>query len=254
MNYKFWLLYLSQPKSYIMRTISTIIILLASICSSFAQKNHEILMSKSEFETARKLYIISTEQIIKDTVNQTALLKFKVLDYADNKIKYYEAGLDQYGFVSQSRHQWLLGSLKSVSFLTVPFKIRKRNDDGRVTAQADLKNIGVYLPFYVYEKTRYWLNNTTSKHKFALGLLISPMAETLNDKNTGGYFNNTDKSYTAVMLSTSFAATYTYKSLTFALVPIGFDWGLDDAGKKWDNNGKYWAGFGIGIDTKFFGF
>lgn len=38
------------------------------------------------------------------------------------------------------------------------------------------------------------------------------------------------------------------------VIPMGFDFGLDQAGKRWINNGKYWAGFGIGIDTKLFGF
>ncbi|WP_345990166.1 hypothetical protein AAEU33_21115 [Chryseobacterium sp. Chry.R1] len=46
-------------------------------------------------------------------------------------------------------------------------------------------------------------------------------------------------SHTAFMFSISLAATYTYNKMTFALIPVGFDFGTDKAGKKWINNGRY---------------
>lgn len=141
-----------------------------------------------------------------------------------------------------------------ISIMTVPFKIRSKNEQGYVTAKADVKNVGLYFPVALWNHKRYWLNNSTTSHKFSVGFLIAPMAQELNNKNTNDYFQNPDTSYNAFMLSTSISLTYTYNSLTFALIPIGFDFGLDEAGKQWDNHSNYWAGVGIGIDTKLFGF
>lgn len=138
--------------------------------------------------------------------------------------------------------------------MTVPFKVRENNRQGFVTAKADIKNIGLLFPVALWDRKRYWLDNSTSSHKASIGFLIAPMAEELSDKNTGNYFQNATTSYTAFMLSTSLSLTYTYKNITVALIPLGVDFGLDTAGSYWDNHRKYWAGIGIGIDTKLFGF
>lgn len=184
-----------------------------------------------------------------------AVLRFKILDLTDQHVKNYDAYLDNSGYVGLSKRTYFPTSLRSLSIMTVPFKIRKRNDNGAVTAKADIKNVGLLLPLYVYDYKRYWIDNTTSNHKLSIGLVIAPMAEDLNNANTNNYFlDSGKKEYTAVMLSSSIAVTYTYKSITFAVIPAGFDFGLDTAGKEWVNNGNYWFGLGIGIDTKLFGF
>lgn len=51
-------------------------------------------------------------------------------------------------------------------------------------------------------------------------------------------------------MSTGLTLNYSYNKLTFTLVPIGFDFATNTAGKQWNYNGKYWWGFGIGVDLK----
>ncbi|WPY97641.1 hypothetical protein [Christiangramia sp. OXR-203] len=210
-------------------------------------------VTKEVFEKS-EINILSTEIIDTSIANSRAALQFKFIDYSDNEIKFYEAELAKDEFVSVTNYKYFFGAIGSISIMTVPFKIRSKNEQGYITAKADVKNIGVYLPLALKESKRYWLDNSTSTHKFSIGFLIAPMAQELNDKNTSDYFQNSESSYSAFMLSTSVAITYTYNNLTFALIPVGFDFGLDDAGKEWDNHANYWTGFGIGVDTKLFGF
>jgi hypothetical protein len=212
----------------------------------------QTLVDRNTFEGIKNLKVLSTETIEKK--NQRAALKLKFIDYTDNTIKYYEAELSKNEFVSIKNNRFLFSALPSISVMTVPFKVREKNRQGFVTAKADIKNIGLYFPLALWDRKRYWIDNSTSTHKFSLGFLIAPMTEELSDKNTNNFFNNSNISYSAFMLSTSLACTYTYKSITFAFIPLGMDFGLDEAGKNWDNHSNFWVGFGIGIDTKLFGF
>lgn len=220
---------------------------------SLASKG-QITVTKIEFESLKKIAIISSETSSSKENIDVPVLKFKFIDLESNLLKFYEAQLEENYYISVSKSRWFCSSIQAISIMTVPFKIRARNSDGFVTAQADLKNIGIFFPFYIKEIERYWLDNSKSTHKFSIGFLIAPMVTVLNDNNTQNYFQNSEISYSSIMLSSSMAATYTYNNITFALIPIGFDFGLDTAGKQWVNNGKYWFGFGIGIDTKLFGF
>ncbi len=229
------------------KVLLIILILLANVCNS------QITVDKKTFENS-EIQILSTEIIDSSTKNNRAALKFKFIDYSDNKIKFYEAELEKDEFVNVSKFRYGLKALSSISLMTVPFKIRSKNENGFVTAKADVKNIGLYFPVSLWDSKRYWLDNSTRTHKFSLGFLIAPMAQELSDENTKDFFENPETSYNALMLSTSVAITYTYQSLTFAIIPLGFDFGLDEAGKEWENHANYWTGFGIGIDTKLFGF
>lgn len=217
-----------------------------SFCQTFIDRN--------TFENLTDIKVLSTEIIDSSKKNNRAALRFKFIDYSDNKIKYYEAELKRNEFVSIKNDKYFFHSLGSISIMTVPFKVRSKNRQGYITARADIKNIGLYLPLALWDRERYWLDNSTSSHKFSVGLLLAPMAQELSDSNTDDHFQNSDISYSAFMLSTSLAITYTYKKITFAIIPIGYDYGLDQAGKSWDNHGNYWAGFGVGVDTKLFGF
>lgn len=209
-------------------------------------------VDKKTFLSLKDIKVLSTETV--ENSNKNAVLKFKFVDYKDKKIKYYEAELIKGEFVSIKSDKYLISALPAISVMTVPFKIRQKNSQGLVTAKADIKNIGLYFPLALWDRKRYWLDNSTSSHKFSIGLLIAPMAEELSDKNTDNFFQNSNTSYSAFMLSTSISFTYTYKSITFAIIPLGFDFGLDQPGSYWDNHRKYWSGFGIGVDTKLFGF
>jgi len=211
-------------------------------------------VNQATFEGSTNIKVLSTETIDASRANNRAALKIKFIDYSDKRIKIYEAELDNGEFVSIKNDKYFRKAIPAISVMTVPFKVREKNRLGYVTAKADIKNIGLYFPFALWDRKRYWLDNSTSSHKFSIGFLIAPMAEELNDNNTNNYFHNSNTSYSAFMLSTSLSLIYTYKNIAFAIIPIGFDFGLDKAGSYWDNHRKYWTGFGIGVDTKLFGF
>jgi hypothetical protein len=215
--------------------------------------NSQTIVNYETFANLRGIKVLSTQTI--DSVPNIGKcgLRVKFIDYNDSLVKIYDAILGKNEFISFSSTRTILGSLKGFSVMTVPIKIRTKNEDGFVTAQADLKNVGLYFPIKVKEIKRVWIDNSTSNHKISFGFLIAPMVEVLSDKNTNNYFNNADVSYSAMMLSTSFGCTYTYKSITLAAV-MGMDNGLDEASKNWVNDRKWWFGLGFGIDTKFFGF
>lgn len=209
-------------------------------------------VDKKTFLETKDLKVLSTETT--ENSDKIAVLKIKFLDYSNMKIKFYEAGLDKTGFISINSYKYLIGAIPGISVITVPFKIREKNRQGYVTAKADVKNVGLYFPLIIMDKKRYWVDNSTSSHKFSIGFTFAPMTEELNDNNTNNYFNDSQKSYSSFMLSAGLSLTYTYKNITFAAIPLGYDFGLDNAGRNWDNHRMYWAGFGIGIDTKLFGF
>lgn len=238
-----------------MNKILTFLLLLGvtALCQAQEQSFHDPEIWKHGL---RKIKVISTE-LSKDSTKSGSKVYLKVHFYdIENKMfRDYFADLDaeKKEYVSHSNSYIYCSAMRQFSIMTVPFKVRARNKDGYVTAKADVDNIGFFVPLYVKSVDRYWVDNS-SKHKIAFGVLLSPMAEELSDKNTQNYFNDSEKSYTAFMFSTSLAATYTYNKITFALIPIGFDFATDSAGKEWINNGRYWCGFGIGIDTELFGF
>lgn len=215
-------------------------------------QDRPITIDSTTFYNLENYSVVSTRTI--SSADNRAVLEFEIIDLSDQTRKRYEANLNQNAYVSLSETTYLLSSLKSFSVMTVPFKVRAPNDLGYVTAKADVKNVGLYLPVIVRDNKRYWLDNTTSTHKFSAGILVAPMAEELSDKNTNDYFQNANMSYSAFLLSASVALTYAYKGITLAIIPLGFDYGLDKAGRRWISHGDYWFGLGLGIDTKLFGF
>lgn len=227
---------------------------LTGICNG---QQNDLIKDSTEWESLKKIKIISTEAVTDPKSSDgTAALKVTVFDFEKNKIRDYYAKLDpkKKEFISHSEYYCGLAAMRQFSIMTVPFKVRAKNKDGYVTAKADVDNIGFYVPLGLKNIERYWVDNSSSSHKISYGILLAPMAEELNDKNTQNYFGDADKSYTAFMFSTSLAVTYTYKKITLALIPAGFDFGTDKAGKQWINHGKYWFGFGLGIDTELFNF
>jgi hypothetical protein len=224
--------------------------------------NKKNYINRAKFDSLEHYTVMSTSTLEATEPKGKAALEVKILDHSDQKIKYYTAQLEKNGYVGFSTKKWLPTSFGNFSIMTVPFKVRSRNSQGQVTAKADIKNVGVYLPVYLWDYKRYWLDNATTNHKFSIGILIAPMAEDLTDANTDNYFTKSPldangkakQPYTAFMLSTSIAATYSYKNITLALIPAGFDFGMDKAGKNWINDGRYWFGFAVGVDTKLFGF
>lgn len=231
----------------------SLILVVGTVSTGLSQKVY--VQDKDTFEDLKNITILSTKTVDESHKLKKPALQVKFIDHDKNdSIMYYDGILSEKGYVSVLKFKYLLSAMGSISVLTVPFKIRSENSNGYWTAKADVKNAGIYVPLALWDNKRYWIDNSTSSHKFSVGAVIAPMAQELNDANTGGFFNDEDASYSAFMMSTSFALTYTYKNITFALIPAGVDFGFDDGSKKWEHQGRYWAGFGIGIDTKLFGF
>ena len=47
-----------------------------------------------------------------------------------------------------------------------------KNEQGYVTAKADVKNVGLYFPVALWNHKRFWLNNSTTNHKFSVGFFF----------------------------------------------------------------------------------
>lgn len=137
-----------------------------------------------------------------------------------------------------------------VSVLNIPFKIRPKLDTIPGTATADIKNIGLFLG-NSFTSDRYFYNGKSSRHKFTVGGFLSPTLITLNQTNTNGAV---DGDLSQMGLSIGAGINYTYRSISFVLIPMGFDIGLSSQSKDWIYNKKYWFGFGIGIDTTLLSF
>lgn len=140
----------------------------------------------------------------------------------------------------------------SAAFMTIPIKVRPAIQDLKQVAKADVKNIGLNLNYFNYLKRNYLQNGTVNEYRFALGGIIAPGVETFNAANTNGvYTKDTEK--TQMILSTGLTASATYKGVTLSVIPAGVDFGLTPEAKNWVYRGKYWWGFGLGLDTKIFG-
>lgn len=214
----------------------------------------QITVNKSTFDSLKHIKVISTKTIESSTLNKKAVLRIEFIDFKDELIKYYDADLNWNGFITVKNYRAPLDGFGSVSVVSVPFKIRSKNKEGFITANSEFNNIGLYFPLSIWERRHYSIDNTNSFHKFSFGLLLAPMSQKLNDNNTFNFFQNSSKSYSAFIMSTALSFSYTYNNITFSFIPLGADFGTDNAGKNWDNHGNFWTGFGIGIDTKMFGF
>lgn len=137
------------------------------------------------------------------------------------------------------------------SIMTVPFKIRTKNGDAPSQVTADIDNVGVFVSWGKKIQTLSF-DNTTSTQKFGFGPFLAPMAEEITPKNATGVA--ADYSSHQFYLSMGFAITYTYNKITVGIVPLACDTGFTQAAKKWNYNGNYWFGFGLGVDTSLFGF
>lgn len=138
-----------------------------------------------------------------------------------------------------------------LSVITVPFKIREKQDNAPQLVSSSVKNAGLNFGFFNYKLERYFANGSLSTHKFSFGVIIAPSAEELNIDNTDGQI--TAKT-TQLFISSGVSATYTYNAISFVVIPMGYDFATTGDGRKWMYNKKWWWGFGIGIDTKLFGF
>ncbi|RKS26854.1 hypothetical protein CLV94_1924 [Flavobacterium endophyticum] len=222
-----------------------------------SQKTATNTVTQTYFEGAN--IVVLASQILPSQVDPAiSAFEVKFLDYADNKIKYYDAPIVPKGYISitTEKHTWPIKNcdFMPISIITIPFKVRPSIQKRELYAKADIKNIGIYYPFQIATNKRLWFDGKTTEHKFSYGLMIAPMVEELSDKNTNNHYQDPLKTDSTLMLSTSLAGTYTYQAITFSIIPLGVDMAINSNGKNWVYNGKYWWGFAIGLDTKLFGF
>jgi hypothetical protein len=144
--------------------------------------------------------------------------------------------------------EWKRGLDASV--INIPFKIRPKIDSIPSNATADIKNIGLFLGSS-FTSERYFYNGKSSIHKIAFGGFLSPTLIGLNLGNTNG---RVGEGLNQLGISLGGGINYTYKSISFVFIPFGFDFGLSSESKDWIYHGKYWFGFGIGIDTTLLSF
>ncbi len=137
------------------------------------------------------------------------------------------------------------------SIITVPFKVREAQDNKPQFVATGVKNAGINIGLLNWKTDRYFANQTVSSHKISFGAIIAPSGEELNIDNTDGQILTKS---TQLFIATGLTATYTYNSISFVAIPIGYDFATTSDGRKWMYNQKWWWGFGIGIDTKLLGF
>lgn len=136
--------------------------------------------------------------------------------------------------------------LPKVSLITVPIKVRPKNKLSQSNVDAGLDNLGVNLDFIYHQRDKYFATGGNSTHRFSAGVLLAPLVQELTKDNTKNQSGNSKQ----LFLSTGITLNYSYNKILFTVVPMGFDFGFNNAGKDWTNNGKYWWGFGIGADLK----
>lgn len=116
--------------------------------------------------------------------------------------------------------------------------------------QTGLTNAGVAVNIFNYKLIRCFNSGKQSTHLFGVGVLLAPTAEELTPENTKKFVNKKSKQ---LFISTALSITYTYNDITFAVVPLGFDFATTTDGKHYVYNKERWWGMGIGITTKLFG-
>lgn len=139
--------------------------------------------------------------------------------------------------------------ISSISLFTTPFKIRPKQGNTPQEVKSDLKNIGLYSSFFYLKKKTILNDGSIREHKGSFGLFIAPTSEEFNLQNT----NNKVEKSNQLIISTGLAISYTYKNIVLNYIPFGIDYGTTSDKNDWIYNKKRWWGFGIGLDSKFFG-
>ncbi|QQQ30228.1 hypothetical protein [Chryseobacterium indoltheticum] len=132
------------------------------------------------------------------------------------------------------------------SLLTLPFKIRPKTNDYSSSAYSGLDNIGLNIDFSSLQWDKYFSTGRSSSSRVSAGILLAPAVEEMTIENT----KNNSANKKQLFISTGITLNYSYNKLTFTIVPVGFDFATNTAGKEWVYNKRYWWGFGIGLDLK----
>lgn len=163
------------------------------------------------------------------------------------KLKRYEVlGVSDWSFFFRKGHF----SPIPISVTTVPFKVRPELEEFRANATSGISNLGLNVDLANWHLDRYFASGDKSTHKLYAGLWVAPSVEELDSVQTRGFLSGDAKSK-QLFMSAALTINYSYNSLTFTFVPVGFDIATSSTGKTWIYNEKRWWGFGIGLQPKF---
>lgn len=206
-------------------------------------------------------YEASQGQLIKDTITADEFYgrtgdkfisavavkdgMYEVTYFYKNNTYLSKFPVDRNTYVSVTNYSYWRG----ISVITIPFKVRPKQDLLPQYVNTGLKSGGLIIGPYI-KTERYFATGKVSTHKFSANLLLAPVAEEFTPENT----NQKIAKSTQLALSAGLALTYTYNSISFAIIPMAWDYGLTKDSKEWIYNKQNWFGFGIGIDTKLLGF
>lgn len=139
----------------------------------------------------------------------------------------------------------------ALSLITVPFKIRPKQDAFKTTASSGLTNIGFNLDFFGWKRERYFSSGKKSALRYGFGTWIAPSVEELDSVYTDGFLGKNVKSK-QLFISTGFTFSISYNDVSFVIVPAGWDFATSTIGKNWVYNKQRWWGFGIAISPTVF--
>ncbi len=146
------------------------------------------------------------------------------------------------------------------SLVAIPFKIRPRvkatltksstpkDTAFTATAMSGITNLGVNVDVFRKSWDRYFSSGKKATHRIGFGLIVTPGVEELSAPVIKDTSLLGDKKSKQFYVSIGTSAFYSYNGITFFIVPAAIDWAPSSIGKQWIYNGKFWWGFGIGVN------
>ena len=155
------------------------------------------------------------------------------------EIKKYKLRMDSYKSFTYSA--W---SKPRVSALSVPYKIRPNSGSFTGFAQSGLKNAGINIELPGWFRQKLHPFGRKKQDAITGGILLAPAVIEIATENS--ISGSTAKS-NQLFMSVGFTVSYSVNDFVFSIVPIGFDFAMNERGKDFAFNKKRWWGFGIGV-------
>lgn len=186
--------------------------------------------------------LTSDEQIVKVDNHIGNSIELTILNTSTNTQTTNTYQINTYSFLAVANNS------TAFSAINIPFKLRFKTDSIPSVVETSIENLGLFIG-RKRETERYFYSGRKTFHAISIGAFVSPTAITLNAGNTGG---KVEDEITQLGVSTGIGLSYTYNKVSFMFIPVGFDFGTSSKTGNWVYNGKYWLGFGVGIDTGYF--
>lgn len=152
-----------------------------------------------------------------------------------------------------------------ISLVTIPFKVRpsaqktitkagiSKDSTFSSSSSSGLSNVGINVDLFRKTYDRYFSSGKKATHKLSLGAFVAPGVEELISSSIIDDSLIGDRKSRQAFVSSGLTISYSYNGLTLIAVPAAADWATSTLGKKWIYHGKYWWGFGIGVNPILFG-